>query len=207
MTRTLVRWLAPLALFLLTPATPALAQGTAPDELLEDKAAFILDQLRARRAEFEADPSGLHALIRDDLMPLMDVSYSSRLVLGRAGRGVSDAQLDAFSKALTSQLVERYATGLLEFRSDEQLEVLPLRGETNPKATRVRTRVALANGGFAPVDYVFRQTDEGWKVFDIVIEGISYVTTYRNQISPQVEADGIEAVTQRLATGELQLSD
>ena len=207
MNRTVNRWLASLAILLLAASAPALAQDEAPDQLLESKASEILDQLRVHRAEFEADPSGLHALIREDLMPLMDVNYSSRLVLGRAGRGVSDAQLDAFARALTDQLVERYATGLLEFRSDEQLEVLPLRGDMNPKATRVRTRVALQNGGFAPVDYVFRQTDEGWKVFDIVIEGISYVTTYRNQISPQVEADGIEAVTQRLATGELQLSD
>jgi phospholipid transport system substrate-binding protein len=95
----------------------------------------------------------------------------------------------------------------MRFRSREQLEVLPLRGDLNERATRVRTRVRLDTGGFAPVDYVFRNTDEGWKVFDVIIEGISYVSTYRSQIMPEVEANGLDAVIQRLASGDLVLQD
>jgi phospholipid transport system substrate-binding protein len=198
----------PLALLLLCAVSlPLLAQAVAPDALLERRAAFILRTLAEQREVFEADPAGLHALIREELMPYVDTQYSARLVLGRAGRGAEPAQIDAFARAMAEQLVQRYASGLLAFRSEEQLEVLPVRGELNPKATRVRTRVKLDSGDQAAVDYVFRLTGDEWKVFDILIEGISYVTTYRNQISPQVAADGIDTVTQRLETGELRLND
>ena len=85
--------------------------------------------------------------------------------------------------------------------------MLPLRGELNEKLTRVRTRVRLPNGGEAPVDYAFHKTPDGWKAFDVVVEGISYVTTYRNQIMPEVEANGLDAVIERLNNGELALRD
>jgi phospholipid transport system substrate-binding protein len=101
-------------------------------------------------------------------------------------------------------LADRYSIGLLEFRSEEQLQVLPVKGDLNHKMTRVRSRVRLNNGGMAPVDYVCRMTDEGWKIFDIIVEGISYVTTYRSQIIPEVEAEGLDAVIERLRTGELE---
>ena len=68
-------------------------------------------------------------------------------------------------------LISRYASGLVEFRSKEQIEILELRGAINPKATAVKTRVRLDSGGYALVDYVFRMTDSGWKMFDVVVEG------------------------------------
>ena len=71
----------------------------------------------------------------------------------------------------------------------------------------MRTRVTLADGGEAPVDYAFHKTPEGWKAFDVVIEGISYVTTYRNQIMPEVKANGIDSVIERLNTGQMQLAE
>ena len=108
---------------------------------------------------------------------------------------------------MTDLLVIRYSTGLLEFRSTEQLWVLPQRGDLNEKLTRVRTRVRLPTGGEAPVDYAFHKTPEGWKAFDIMVEGISYVTTYRNQIMPEVQANGIDSVIERLTSGEMKLAE
>jgi phospholipid transport system substrate-binding protein len=111
---------------------------------------------------------------------LLDLDYSARLILGKAGRGVSPEQLDAFAQAMSNVLVNRYADGLLEFRSDDQVEVLPMKGNNTEKLTRVRTRIKLENGGYAPVDYAFRKTETGWKAFDVTVEGISYVMTFRN---------------------------
>ena len=149
----------------------------------------------------------LRQMVREDLLPLIDLEYSARLILGKAGRSVTPAQLQAFSDAMSSVLINRYADGLLEFRSNEQLEVLPMKGENSDKLTRVRTRVKLANGGFAPVDYAFRKTEQGWKAFDVTVEGISYVITFRNQIVPRVEADGIDKVTADILAGNLPLED
>jgi phospholipid transport system substrate-binding protein len=71
----------------------------------------------------------------------------------------------------------------------------------------VRTRIKLENGGFAPVDYAFRKTDEGWKAFDVTVEGISYIITFRNQIAPRVEADGIDQVTEEIRAGNITISE
>jgi len=124
-----------------------------------------------------------------------------------ASRGASPEQISAFSEAMSSVLINRYSDGLLAFRSSEQLEIMPLKGNNTDKVTRVRTRVKLDNGGHAPVDYAFRKTDQGWKAFDVTVEGISYVITFRNQIAPRVEADGIDKVTADIVAGNVVIED
>lgn len=189
------------------PAAPARAQASPdPEAVVRDVAGKLQDALAENEDRYREDPALLEALVRRDLLPALDVTYSARLILGRAGRGATPAQVEAFAETMSEVLIDRYATGMLEYRNREQVEVLPLRGDLNERATRVRTRVRTLNGTQIPVDYVFRKTDDGWKVFDVIVEGISYVTTYRNQIMPQVTESGIDAVTERLARGEIELS-
>jgi phospholipid transport system substrate-binding protein len=178
-----------------------------PLTIIEDTTAQILQALESRREEFTAEPQLLREVVRADLLPLIDLDYSARLILGRAGRGVNPEQLSAFSEAMSSVLINRYADGLIEFRSDEQIEVLPMKGNNTEKLTRVRTRIKLENGNFAPVDYSFRKTDQGWKAFDVTVEGISYVITFRNQIAPRVEAEGIDKVTRDIMAGNIKIDE
>ena len=178
-----------------------------PLAIIEETTSHILETLNERREEFTADPALLRAVVSEDLIPLLDLDYSARLILGRAGREVSPEQLDAFSQAMSSVLVNRYADGLLEFRSDNQVEVLPMKGKNTEKLTRVKTRIKLENGGYTPVDYAFRKTEQGWKVFDVTVEGISYVLTFRNQISPRVASDGIDQVTEEILAGNIKINE
>lgn len=190
----------------LAVAPAALAQP-GPEELVRQVAGDLLEAMDENGDLYRAEPQRLHELVRTDLLPVMDVTYSARLILGRAGRGATPEQVQAFADTMSEVLIDRYATGMVEYRNREMLEVLPVRGELNERATRVRTRVRTPNGTQIPVDYVFRKTDEGWKAFDVIVEGISYVTTYRNQIMPQVQELGIDAVTERLATGAIELGE
>ncbi len=178
-----------------------------PLTIIEETTTNILGTLDDRRDEFAADPVLLREVVRSDLLPLLDLQYSARLILGKAGRGVTPEQLDAFSHAMSEVLVDRYADGLLEFRSDDQVEVLPMKGKNTEKLTRVRTRIKLENGGYAPVDYAFRKTEAGWKAFDVTVEGISYIITFRNQISPRVQSDGIEKVTEEILAGNIKINE
>jgi phospholipid transport system substrate-binding protein len=82
-----------------------------------------------------------------------------------------------------------------------------MKGKNTDKLTRVRTRIKLEGGGFAPVDYSFRMTEQGWKAFDVMVEGISYVITFRNQISPRVEAEGIDKVTADIVAGNVKIDE
>ena len=205
-----MKQLSAFALFLLLGSSAALANSVDqrdPLTIIEETTTQMLETLDERREEFTADPEKLRTIVREDLLPLLDLEYSARLILGREGRKVSQEQLDAFSLAMSNVLVNRYSDGLLEFRSDKQIEVLPMKGKSSEKLTRVRTRIKLENGGFAPVDYAFRKTEQGWKAFDVTVEGISYIITFRNQISPRVAADGIDKVTQEILAGNIKINE
>ena len=196
-----------LIIWLFSAGLHAEEPGDDPVSLVTDTTNRIFTLVADNFETYEANPASLKALVRTDLIPLLDVHYSARLILGRAGRGIEKEKINAFADAMINLLVNRYSTGLLLFGSREQLLVLPQRGELNEKLTRVRTRIRLPKGGEAPIDYAFHKTPEGWKAFDVIVEGISYVTTYRNQIMPDVQANGIDSVIERLNNGELELSE
>lgn len=196
-----------LAVVFLNTGLIAQTQANDPVTLVEKTTGQIFADVTENLEAYTANPEALESLVRNDLMPLLDVNYAARLILGRAGRGLSNEKIDQFANSMSNLLVNRYAKGLLYFSSEVKLQVLPQRGELNPKLTRVRTRVTLPGGGEAPVDYAFHQTPEGWKAFDVIVEGISYVTTYRSQIMPEVQADGIDSVIARLDNGQLELAE
>lgn len=181
------------------------ADPREPDVIVEEATTHIMETLNARRDEFTENPSLLLEMVNQDMLPLLDVEYSARLILGREGRNVTPEELDAFATAMSEQLLSRYAQGILGFNSEHELEVLPMKGNNTERLTRVRTRFKLANGGYVPVDFAFRKTELGWKAFDVTIEGISYVMTYRNQISPRVAEVGIGQVTEDIRAGNISL--
>ena len=181
--------------------------GDDPVSLVEDTTVHIFADVAENLEDYTANPEALQALVRNNLMPLLDVNYAARLVLGRAGRGITKEKIDDFTVCMSELLINRYSKGLLYFGGETKLWVLPQRGELNEKITRVRTRVTLPNGSQAPVDYAFHKTPDGWKAFDVIVEGISYVTTYRNQIMPDVQANGIDSVIERLGSGQLELAE
>ena len=192
---------------LFSSALQADFQTDNPVTLIEDVTGHIFEDVAENLEKYTNDHEALKAMVRTDLMPLIDVRYAARLVLGRAGRGIEAEKIDQFASLMKDLLVDRYSAGLLYFSSEIKLDVLPQRGDLNPKITRVRTRVKMSSGAVAPVDYAFHKTPEGWKAFDVIVEGISYVTTYRNQVMPDVQANGIDSVIARLAKGELELAE
>jgi len=193
--------------YVFSNSVSAQSEADDPVSLVQNTTGRIFSNVAENLEEYTANPEALQKLVRQDLMPLLDINYASRLVLGRAGRGLSQEKINEFAVCMSNLLITRYSKGLLYFSSEAALKVLPQRGKLNDKLTRVRTRVKLPKGGEAPIDYAFHKTPEGWKAFDVIIEGISYVTTYRNQIMPEVQADGIDSVIKRLGSGQLQLAE
>lgn len=193
--------LAGLALLLSLPATA----NAEPVQIIRDVTTELFGLVDQNRAEFEANPELLQRELREHLLPRLDTVHSARLVLGRHGRGLEREQVEAFAEALSELLMSRYADGLLEFRSRDQVEFLPQAGDNSERATRVRTRARLPSGQRAQVDYVLRKAGEEWRVFDVIIEGISYVATFRNQIGEEIRRYGFDAMLARLQAGEIQI--
>lgn len=176
-----------------------------PVELVRQVSEELFERIDSNRAAYEQDQKLLEQMIRDVFLPLLNERFSARLILGKHSRGLSDTQINDFADALMNQLLGSYASGLLEFESRDQVQVLPLRGDNSERMTRVQTRITLDSGEKAPVDYVLRKFDDRWQAFDVIVEGISYVATYRNQFNEEISADGFDQVLQRLQKGELQL--
>ncbi|MBU6199116.1 MAG: ABC transporter substrate-binding protein, partial [Xanthomonadaceae bacterium] len=132
------------------------------------------------------------------VLPHFDIDYASILVLGQNARSATPAQRVRFAKAMYNSITHRYAEGLLKY-TEGRVKVLPFHGLLNEKRTLVRTQVVLDDGKVVPVDYAFRKSSDGsWKAYDVIIEGISYVTNYRNQVAAEIAKSSLDALTTRL---------
>lgn len=190
---------------LLLSGTALAQQERGPVQVVRETTNELFTLVDENREKYENDMQALRDAIRPILLDEVDTLYSGRLVLGRAARGIDSARVEEFSDALSDLLIRRYADGLLDFRTRDQVDIMPLAGDNTERMTRVRTRVALENGEQAPVDYVFRKADDSWKIFDVIVEGISYVTTFRNQIGEAIRREGFDTTLEKLKRGELQI--
>ena len=190
---------------LLLSAVATAQQQSGPVEIVRETTNQLFKLVDENREKYENDVEALRKDIRPVLLSEIDTLYSGRLVLGRSARGMDPEKVEEFSDALSDLLIRRYADGLLDFRTRDQVDILPLSGNNTERMTQVKTRVTLENGDAAPVDYVFRKTDEGWKIFDVIVEGISYVTTFRNQIGEQIREEGFDATLEKLKQGTVEI--
>lgn len=188
---------------LLAASPVAIAEG--PVEVIEEATDEVAEMIEDNRDRYERDPEALRRDVESVLLPIIDADYTARLVLGRHSRGLESDRIEAFADALAEQLLDRYATELLEYDLEERVQFLPLSEDNSDRVTRVRTRVRLDNGERAPVDYVMRKTEEGWMVFDVLVEGISYVATFRSQVDQEIRRTSFESLLDRLAEGKFTL--
>jgi phospholipid transport system substrate-binding protein len=174
------------------------AQG--PGELVQGVAEAMLKDLDANRAEYRKDPSKVNALVEKHLVPNFDTDYAARLVLGRHWKEASEAQRKRFVDAFYKSLLNNYGSALADFTGDK-LKVYPTKVAADAKTATVRTEVKRSNGQKVPVNYTMRKTDAGWKAWDVVIEGISYVKSFREDFGAEIDQKGLDAVIERMEKG------
>ena len=188
-----------LCLFALA-TTPAVvrAENPQPNQVVQSLVDELAKTMEARRDELGKNRDALLKTIDGIVLPHFDIDYASILVLGPNARTATPEQRARFAKAMYNSITHRYAEGLLKY-TEGRVRVLPFQGELNDKRTLVRTQVVLDDGKNVPVDYAFRKTSSGeWKAYDVIIEGISYVTNYRNQVAAEIAKSGLDALTARL---------
>ena len=173
--------------------------GPAPQQLIETAARELLEALDADRARARSDPSHVRKLVDEILLPHFDTDYSARLVLGKHWRNATSEQRDRFVAAFYQSLLRNYGSALAEFTAD-RMTVLPFRGDPSSGQATVRTEVKRSDGTRVPVNYTLRATPEGWKAWDVTIEGISYVRNFRNDVGAEIDQRGFEALIRRLET-------
>lgn len=194
-----------LAALLLTAVLPAAARaadaapGAAPQEIIESAARKLLEALDADREQVRKDPARVRTLVDEILLPHFDTDYSARLVLGKHWRTATPEQRQRFIDAFYQSLLRNYGSALADFTAD-RLVVLPFRGDLASGQAVVRTEVKRSNGQRVPVNYTLHSTPQGWKAWDVTIEGISYVRNFRNDVGAEVDQAGLDSVIKRLET-------
>lgn len=187
-----------LCILVLAAAAPVYADTPAPNQVVQGLVDDLGKTMEARRGELSKDREGLLKVIDGIVLPHFDIDYASILVLGQNARTATPEQRARFAHAMYNSITHRYAEGLLKY-TEGRVRVLPMQGELNDKRTLVRTQVVLDDGKLVPVDYAFRKTSAGdWKAYDVIIEGISYVTNYRNQVAAEIQKSSLDALTTRL---------
>lgn len=178
---------------------PAISQPT-PEQVVQTIAHDLDTAIAGHRDELKNDKEKLITVIDDVFLPHFDIDYASILVLGQHARTATPQQRERFAKAFYNSITHRYAEGLLNYTRGA-VKVLPFSGDLNVKRTVVRTQVVLDDGKKLSVDYAFRKSKSGdWKAYDVIIEGISYVTNYRNQVDAEVRKVGIDQLITHLET-------
>jgi phospholipid transport system substrate-binding protein len=175
------------------------ARAAAPGEVIQEAVDLLTEGLDGRKEELAADKDALYAFIDGILMPRFDRRFAAGAVLGKHWRKASDEQKDRFIEAFYLTLLHRYADGILEFDTD-RIEILPYKGDSKKRTTEVRTRVRLDDGSRIPVHYTLVNRNDNWRMFDVKIEGVSYVVNYRKELESEIRSSGLEKVIVRLET-------
>ena len=180
------------------PAAPTAAPSTlGPQEVVENSAKRMLKELDANRPTYAQDPAKLDSLVANVLLPNFDTEYAARLVLGQTWRTATPEQRKRFVDAFYHSLLHNYGAALVNFTAD-RFTILPYKGDPGETMATVRTEVKRSSGEKVPVNFSLRKVDGAWKAWDVVIEGISYVKSFRTDFGSEIEQKGLDEVINRL---------
>lgn len=179
-------------------AGPAAAQGApqadaAPDALVKN----TFEEAKAVVRQTQ-DPRELRRIAEQKLLPYFDFAAMTRLAVGPGWRSATPAQQQALTDAFRSLLVNTYTSALNEATSllDKTLDVKPVQTKGNDAV--VRTSVRGPGRPPVAIDYRMQNSGSGWKVYDVVVEGVSLVTTYRSEFGEEVRKSGVDGLIKTL---------
>ena len=182
------------------PAVAAPAAGqTDPQSVMIDVSTRLFAAVDSNRAAIRRNPEAVYPLVDQIVFPHFDVEYATQLMLAQHWRTATAEQRQRFVDAFYHALLRTYGSALADATAD-RLRILPFRGDLSAPQVTVRTEVTRSGGTTVPVEYRLHRTADGWKAFDVVIEGISYVRNYRADLDAEISAKGLDAVIHRIET-------
>ena len=185
-------------------AATAATMRASPSQLVLDNSQRVLTTLEQRRAEFTRNRSVLRNFVSSEFTSMFDRDYAARQVLGRHGRGADDAEVKLFADALADNLMQRYGSSLLDFNTKLRVRIKSETALPRGLGVKVASEMLRAGGEPIPVDYLMRKSGGTWKVFDVMVEGVSFVQTFRQQFDNELTHKSIKQVAADLRNGQLQ---
>jgi phospholipid transport system substrate-binding protein len=181
-------------------ATAGVVDTTDPEKLVRTASDAMLKDIDAHRAAYRKDKTQLYKLVEDVLLPNFDVNFAAQQVLGKHWRNADEQQRSRFIKAFYQWVLHTYGDAMVDFTGD-RIKFLPFQGDPAAARATVRTEIRRDGGAVIKVNYSLRKTESGWKAWDVIIEGISYVKSFQEDFGPEVEQNGLESLIRRLESG------
>jgi phospholipid transport system substrate-binding protein len=184
-------------LALLVSATVTAAEIEPPVDLLKRVSDDVIKILKEKREAIDADPNIVYQIVDDHILPHLDDVTLAKLALGKNWNKANNDQKIEFVDQFRTLLIRTYSKSLQEFR-DQTINFSPLNVAAGEDKVTVKSEVLQSGGPAIPVDYRLRLKDNEWKVYDIIIDGVSLVTNYRGTFAQEMRKGGIEAVLKML---------
>jgi phospholipid transport system substrate-binding protein len=184
------------------PAAAQSASAESPSQVVESAANGLLTALNSDRQAYRNDPAKVRALVDQYILPHLDTQFAAQLVMGKYWRTATPQQRQRFINAFYHSMLNNYGAALVQFTSNT-LKVYPTRVNPGDQNATVRTEMARTSGPPVSVNYYMHMTPQGWKAWDVVIDGVSYIMSYRQDLQPQIaQPGGLDTVISHLEHGE-----
>jgi phospholipid transport system substrate-binding protein len=184
-----------LILFL---AFPVFAQEAGPEELVKKITSEVMEAIKSDKELAAGDRQKAMKLAEEKILPHVDFEEATRLAVGRGWAQATPEQKKKLVSEFRNMLVRTYSNAISAYEG-QTMKVLPSRVKPGESDATVRNQFIRPGGKPVLIDYSMRKTDQGWKVYDIVVEGVSLVLTYRSEFDAIVKQEGIDALIKRLA--------
>jgi phospholipid transport system substrate-binding protein len=195
-----MRLFAPISALLLAAfMAGANAQELAPEQLVQKITEEVLAAIKSDKQLASGDRQKALKLAEEKILPHVDFEEATRLAVGRAWNQATPEQKKQLVTEFRQMLVRTYS-GAISSYEGQTMKVLPVRMKPGDTDVTVRNQFVRAGGKPVQIDYSMHKTSTGWKIYDIVAEGVSLVLTYRSEFDAVVKQNGIEGLLKTLAT-------
>jgi phospholipid transport system substrate-binding protein len=175
----------------------AAAAQEAPDAMVKRIADEVIAIVKSDQDLKAGNSAKVVALAEQKVLPHFDFTRMTRLAVGRNWSQATPEQREALTKEFRTLLVRTYSNSLHQYQN-QKIDVKPLQASPGDEDVLVRTAVIQEGGPPIPIDYRMEKTKEGWKVYDVVVDGASLVTTYRGSFNDQIQRAGVDGLLKTL---------
>lgn len=195
-----------MASFLVLVSALAFAASPAPPlDIVRGTTDSVLARVKADKDALRADPGKMYELVSELIFPHFDFAIMAEWVLGDSWAGADDATRAAFVDQFRKLLVRTYATALLEF-SDQTIGYPDAEPAAAANTATVKQEISQPGSASIPIIYRLHSKTGDWKVFDVSVDGVSLIKTYRASFAAAIKNDGLPALIQNLEAKNQQFA-
>ena len=170
----------------------------SPDALVKKNTTEILAAIKADKDLAAGNQKKIEKLAEEKILPLFNFTRMTQLAVGRNWKDASDAQKKSLIDEVRTLLVRTYSTSLTQFRN-QTIDVKPTKMVATDTEVVVKTQIVQPGGQPIPIDYSMEKSGDSWKVYDVLIDGVSLVTNYRSSFNTEIQKSGIDGLIKSLS--------